>query len=104
MKELSKELSVEDLAAKTGNIYEAVVVMARRARQVTDEQKTIIDRDREVVPSVENKENEDFDEVEIDHEALMKNHVKFPKPARVAIEEMAAGGVQWETKTPETQG
>ena len=98
-----KELSVEDLAAKTGNIYESVVVMARRARQVTDEQKSIIDRDREVVPAVETKENEDFDEVEIDHEALMKNHVKFPKPARVAIEEMAAGSVHWETKNPDPQ-
>jgi DNA-directed RNA polymerase subunit K/omega len=98
-----KELSVEDLAAKTGNIYQSVVVMSRRARQVTDEQKSIIDRDREVVPAVEAKENEDFDEVEIDHEALMKNHIKFPKPARVAIEEMAAGTVRWEIKSPETQ-
>jgi DNA-directed RNA polymerase omega subunit len=98
-----KELSVEDLASKTGNIYEAVVVMARRARQVTDEQKSLIDRDREVVPTIDNKENEDFDEVEIDHEALMKNHVKFPKPARVAIEEMAEGSVHWEIKVPESQ-
>jgi DNA-directed RNA polymerase omega subunit len=98
-----KELSVEDLAAKTGNIYESVVVMAKRARQVTDEQKSIIDRDREVVPAVEAKENEDFDEVEIDHEALMKNHIKFPKPARVAIEEMAAGSVRWEIKSSEPQ-
>jgi DNA-directed RNA polymerase subunit K/omega len=98
-----KELSVEDLAAKTGNIYESVVVMSRRARQVTDEQKSIIDRDRDVVPAVEAKENEDFDEVEIDHEALMKNHIKFPKPARVAIEEMAAGTVRWEIKSAEPQ-
>jgi DNA-directed RNA polymerase subunit K/omega len=99
-----KELSVEDLASKTGNIYEVVVVMGKRARQVTDEQKTIIDRDREVVPTIENKENEDFGEIEIDHEALMKNHVKFPKPARVAIEEMAEGGVHWEFKVPDSQG
>ena len=99
-----KELSVEDLASKTGNIYEVVVVMGKRARQVTDEQKTIIDRDREVVPTIENKENEDFGEIEIDHEALMKNHVKFPKPARVAIEEMAEGSVHWEFKVPDSQG
>jgi DNA-directed RNA polymerase subunit K/omega len=99
-----KELSVEELSSKTGNIYEAVVVMSRRARQVTDEQKALIDRDRDVVQTVENKENEDFDEVEIDHEALMKNHVKFPKPARVAIEEMASNGIRWEIKMPESQG
>jgi DNA-directed RNA polymerase omega subunit len=98
-----KELSVEDLSSKTGNIYEAVVVMARRARQVTDEQKSVIDRDREVVPTIDNKENEDFDDVEIDHEALMKSHVKFPKPARVAIEEMASGSIHWEIKVPDNQ-
>jgi DNA-directed RNA polymerase subunit K/omega len=97
------ELSVEELSKITGNIYEAVVVMSRRARQVTDEQKSLIDRDREVVPAIENKENEDFDEVEIDREALLKNHTKFPKPTRVAIEEMAGRKVLWEIKNPETQ-
>jgi DNA-directed RNA polymerase subunit K/omega len=99
-----KELSTDELSQKTGNIYEAVVVMAQRARQVTDEQKAVIDRDRETVAPVEPKENEDFDEVEIDHEALLKNHPKFPKPSRVAIEEMADGVIKWETVNPEDAG
>lgn len=99
-----KELSTDELSAKTGNIYEAVVVMARRARQVNDEQKALIDKDREAVAPVEPKENEDFDEVEIDHEALMKNHTKFPKPSRVAIEEMADGKIRYEIIPPEEGG
>jgi DNA-directed RNA polymerase omega subunit len=99
-----KELSTEELSAKTGNIYEAVVVMARRARQVNDEQKALIDKDREAVAPVEAKENEDFDEVEIDHEALLKNHTKFPKPTRVAIEEMAEGQIQYELLQSEEAG
>jgi len=99
-----KELSTDELSQRTGNIYEAVVVMAKRARQVTDEQKALIDKDRETLAPVEPKENEDFDEVEIDHEALLKNHTKFPKPARVAIEEMADGLIKWETVTPEEAG
>ena len=98
-----KELSLEELAQKTGNIYEAVVVMAKRARQVNDEQKLLIDKDRDVVAPVEPKENEDFDEVEIDREALLKNHLKFPKPSRVAIEEMANGKISWEAQKTESQ-
>jgi DNA-directed RNA polymerase subunit K/omega len=97
------DISLEDLSKKTGNIYSAVVVMSRRARQVTDEQKLIIDSEKEVVPYVENKENEDFDEVEIDREALMRNHRKFPKPVRVAIEEMMENKFSWENQIPETE-
>jgi DNA-directed RNA polymerase subunit K/omega len=97
------DISLEDLSQKTSNIYAAVVVMSKRARQVTDEQKTIIDSEKEVVPYVENKENEDFGEVEIDREALMRNHRKFPKPVRVAIEEMIKSKISWEIQIPESQ-
>jgi DNA-directed RNA polymerase omega subunit len=97
------DISLEELSKKTENIYAAVVVMSKRARQVTDEQKIIIDSEKEVVPYVENKENEDFDEVEIDREALLRNHRKFPKPVRVAIEEMQEDKFSWEYQTPETE-
>lgn len=98
-----KELSTDELSQKTGNIYEAVVVMAQRARQVTDEQKAVIDRDRETVAPVEPKENEDFDEVEIDREALGRSYHKFPKPVQVAIDEMAQSQIHWEIPAPEAK-
>ena len=82
------DLSIEELANKTGNIYESVAIMFRRARQITDEQKMQIEREMDIPPPAENRENEDFDDVEIDREALMREHKKYPKPTRVAIEEM----------------
>ena len=80
---------------KEDNIYETVTVMARRARQVNDEQKRQIEIEMEISPSVENKDNEDFDEVEIDREALMRDYKIYPKPTRVAIEQMHDGKVDY---------
>ncbi len=82
------DISIEELAKKTGNIYESVAVMFKRARQITDEQKMQIEMEMDVPPPAENRDNEDFDEVEIDREALMREHTKYPKPTRVAIDEM----------------
>jgi DNA-directed RNA polymerase subunit K/omega len=97
------DLAPEELSQMTGNLYAAVVVMSRRARQVTDEQKVIIDSEREVVPVIETKENEDFDEVEIDREALGRSYHKFPKPVQVAIDEMAQSKIHWEIPAPEAK-
>ena len=89
------DLSSEELMKDTSSIYEAVVVMCRRARQVNDEQKLLIDMQRDSEPVSENKDNEDFDDVEIDREALMRDHIKLPKPSRVAMEEMAQGKINF---------
>ena len=87
------DISIEGLMKKTGNIYEVVAIMSRRARQVTDEQKQLIDAEMEIPVAPDNKENEDFDDVEIDREALMRDHKKYPKPTQVAIEEMLEGKI-----------
>ncbi len=82
------ELSLEEKLQKDGNIYEAVVVMAKRARQITDEQKKQIEAETDIVIEMGNRESEDFDEVEIDREALNREHIKMPKPTAAAIQEM----------------
>ena len=89
------DIPLEDLLDKAENVYEAVVTMCKRARQVTDEQKQLIEMEMESVPIVENRENEDFDDVEIDREALMRDHKKYPKPSRVVMEEMAKGEIEY---------
>ena len=80
--------SLEELTANADNVYEAVVMMSKRARQINDEQKIMLDMEKDVdsVPDV--KDNEDFDDVEIDREALMREYTKFPKPTRVAMQEV----------------
>ncbi len=88
------DISLEDLLKKTNNVYEAVAIMCRRARQITDEQKRLIEAEMEPVSGQDNRDAEDFDEVEIDREALMRDHTKYPKPTRVAMNEMLADKIQ----------
>ncbi len=83
------EISLEDLLKRTSSLFEAVVVMSKRARQVNDEQKLRIMMNLGETPVAETKEGEDFGDIEIDKEALMREHEKYPKPTRVALEEMA---------------
>lgn len=90
------KVSLDDLLKDNQNIYEAVVVMSKRARQVNDDQKMLIDKDRDVQPQVEMRDTEEFDDVEIDREALMREYTKYPKPSRVAMVEMAQDIIHWE--------
>jgi DNA-directed RNA polymerase omega subunit len=93
-----EKISIEDLLEETNNIYESVVVMAKRARQINNEQKLEIDMNMDTPTVLDNKENEDFDDVEIDREALLREHKKFPKPSRVAIQEMAQKEIHFSYK------
>jgi DNA-directed RNA polymerase omega subunit len=90
-----KDIFQEDVQKKTSSIYEAVVVMFKRARQINDEQKQQIDMEIGPTQMMDNRENEDFDDVEIDKEALLREHPKFPKPTRVALEEMVEGKIHF---------
>jgi DNA-directed RNA polymerase subunit K/omega len=86
---------MEGILKKPENIYEMVAVMAKRARQVNDEQKRQIEMEMEIPQSADNKDNEDFDEVEIDREALMREYKIYPKPTQVAIDETQEGKVDY---------
>jgi len=89
-------VSLDDLMQDNRNIYESVVVMSRRARQVNDDQKMLIDRDRDVQPQNDMRDTEEFEDVEIDREALMREYIKYPKPSKVAMTEMVEDKIHWE--------
>jgi len=97
------EVSLEDLLKRVSNLYEAVAVMSKRARQVNDEQKLRIMMNLGETPAAEIKEGEDFGDIEIDKEALMREHEKYPKPTRVALEEMANGILEYRYSFPEKE-
>lgn len=97
------ELSLEEKLQKDGNIYEAVVVMAKRARQITDEQKKQIEEETDIVIEMGNRESEDFDEVEIDREALNREHIKMPKPTAAAIQEMIDSEIEYKYRELEQE-
>ena len=83
-----KPLSFRELEEQTGDIYEAVVVMERRAKQIL--------RDRlveKIIKEEESREMGVFDEVpdEIDPETYQE----VEKVTTVAIEEFINGDLTW---------
>lgn len=95
------EFSYEQLIRKTGNIYEMVVVLSQRARQVTDEQKRAIESEKEYIPASDIRDAEDFDEVEIDREALNRDRVKYPKATTVALDDIIEEKVEFRYVEPD---
>ena len=84
-----KPLSFRQIEEQTGDIYEAVVVMERRAKQIL--------RDRLVEKIIKEEENMDmgvFDEApdEIDPETYQE----VEKVTTVAIEEFINGDLTWD--------
>ena len=88
------DISLEELLKRADNIYEAVAILFRRARQVTDEQKLQIEMDMDTPSPSDTRDNEDFDDVEIDREALQREHKIYPKPTKVAMEDMLNGKIE----------
>ena len=83
------KISFDEFLQRSDNIYEAVVAMSKRARQITDRQKREIELEMEMNPLSESREvTDDFDEIEIDREALKRKRTKHPKPTTVAMKEM----------------
>ena len=83
-----KPLSFREIEEQTGDIYEAVVVMERRAKQIL--------RDRlveKIIKEEESREMGVFDEVpdEIDPETYQE----VEKVTTVAIEEFINGDLTW---------
>jgi DNA-directed RNA polymerase subunit K/omega len=77
---------LEGLAA---NIYEAIVVMSRRARQINEEVKIALNQELEnFTPRVDSEE-----EIETNPEQMRISveFEKMPKPTQRAIDDMLAG-------------
>jgi DNA-directed RNA polymerase subunit K/omega len=81
-------IDIEQLADETGNLYETVVVLSRRARQVAARQKAELDQKLSyfddltlIEPAEDLRANEDQLKISLEYE-------RKPKPGAVAIEEL----------------
>ena len=98
------DMSFEEFAKRAENIYEAVVVMSKRARQIVDDQKRAIELEMELNPLSESRDaTDDFDEIEIDREALKRKRTKHPKPTTAAMREMVGDGIKFVYKEKEEE-
>ena len=89
------EISLENLQKNTESIYEAVVAMSKRARQINDEQRIAMELEMDTSPVGDIRDSEEFGDVEIDREALKREYTKYPKPTRAAMIEMVNGEIEF---------
>ena len=88
---------VEKLAAPTGNIYESVVVISKRARQIAVNLKEELSAKlAEFATTVDNLEEvfENREQIEIS-----KFYERMPKPTSTAIEEFMEGKIMYRRRT-----
>ncbi|MFT4031018.1 MAG: DNA-directed RNA polymerase subunit omega [Siphonobacter sp.] len=91
----------DKLAAKTnGNIYEAVAIMAARAKQLSVKQKEELNQKlSEFASTVDNLEEifENREQIEIS-----KHYERQPKPASLSVEEFIDEKVQWRYRSEQS--
>jgi len=79
----------QDILEPTGNLYESIVIIGKRARQVSNNQKEELNSKlAEFASSVDNLEEifENREQIEIS-----KFYERMPKPSTIAVEEFLNG-------------
>jgi DNA-directed RNA polymerase subunit K/omega len=90
---------VDKIAAGTGNVYESVVVISKRARQIAINIKEELNNKlAEFATTVDNLEEvfENREQIEIS-----KFYERLPKPTTTALEEFLDGKVMYRRRTEE---
>ena len=90
---------IEKIAAQTGNIYESVVVISKRARQIAVNLKEELNNKlAEFATTVDNLEEvfENREQIEIS-----KHYEKMPKPTLVAVQEFLDDKIYYRNPTKE---
>ena len=90
-----------DLDRQTGNIYESVVIISKRADQIASEVKQELTRKLADFSSVNDTLEETFENRE--QIEISKYYEKLPKPTIVATEEFLDGKVYFREAKPETK-
>ena len=90
---------LRDLDVKTGNIYESIVIMAKRANQISNNVKEELHQKlSEFASSNDNLEEvfENREQIEIS-----KHYEKMPKPSLVAVQEFLEDKIYYRNPTKE---
>jgi len=92
---------IDKVAAPTGNIYESVAVISKRARQISSKMKDELNSKlAEFASTVDNLEEifENREQIEIS-----KFYERMPKPTNVAIDEFLGGEIMFRRPEPDTE-
>jgi DNA-directed RNA polymerase subunit K/omega len=92
---------VDKIAEHTGNVYESVVVISKRARQIAINIKEELNNKlAEFATTVDNLEEvfENREQIEIS-----KFYERLPKPTTTALEEFSEGKIMYRRRTDEVK-
>ena len=93
--------TLNQLDAQTGNIYESVVIIAKRANQISSEIKQELSRKLTECSNVSDNLEETFENRE--QIEISRYYERLPKPVLVATEEFLAGELQYKEPVEEKQ-
>lgn len=86
-------ISIKDMEEQTGDIYESVVVMSKRAKQVLSDR--IVE---EIIESTEEDEMGVYDEL---IENNPDDYEELEKPTTISVNEFIVGDVAWRNNEEE---
>tara|TARA_B100000459_G_C8542047_1_gene185449 strand:+ start:596 stop:877 length:282 start_codon:yes stop_codon:yes gene_type:complete len=86
-------ISIRDMEDQSGDIYESVVVMSKRAKQVLSDR--IVE---EIIDSNEEEEMGVYDEI---IEANPDDYEELEKPTTISVNEFLEGEIDWKNNDEE---
>lgn len=93
--------NIMDLCEETGNIYESVAIMSKRANQISAEIKQDLNKKLAEFASYNDSLEEVFENRE--QIEISKYYERQPKPALVAIEEFLEGELNYRSASEEDE-
>ena len=95
-----KPLDIEQLSGKAENIYEAIVVLLKRARQINEEMKIEFNQRIEMLQSriFEPEEETEQPQTNPDQILVAQEFELRPKPTETAINELLDGKISFRYK------
>ncbi len=100
-----KSLEITTLESKAANVYEAIVVLSKRARQINEEIKLEFNQRLETIVTlpVESTNEDEETEMNPDQLRISLEFEKHPKPTETAIDELLNDKLEFRYKEPEDE-
>ncbi len=80
-----KSLDIEKIQSTTGNVYEGIVILSKRARQIAAQEKMELDEKLKYFEGFEDEEEYTFNE---EQERITKEYEARPHPTQRAVNEL----------------
>lgn len=79
-------LPLDELDKYADNVYEAIIMIARRAQEINKKQKEILDAE-----AASDTNNDNYDDEGVNQDPIDRQYLKLPKPTTIALQEMLEG-------------